>query len=129
MPRNYYGYNVREPYKGELDYFNKNPNVSGMATEDKSIILNPFSKLNSQQQESVARNEAIRLWLKDKQINPDFAITPEQQKLFKGTSYEKDEMALKHTILGRMLTNDPSVGSPTQEQLQWAAFIKQWLGD
>ena len=31
---------LREPFQSELDYFDKNRNVTGMAAEDNKIILN-----------------------------------------------------------------------------------------
>ena len=36
-------YGIREPFKGELDFFRKRPEVAGMATEDNKIIINPFN--------------------------------------------------------------------------------------
>ena len=42
-------YGIRDPFASELDYFKKNPTVSGMATEDNKIILNPYAKLNKEE--------------------------------------------------------------------------------
>lgn len=122
-----YGYEVRQPYAGEYEYFSKNPLVSGMATEDNRIILNPLSKLSLKEQDAVARNEAARLWLRINSIKPTFNITPEQKKYFKGTPYENDELALRHTILGRAISGDPSIGQLTDEQKQWSDWLKVQL--
>lgn len=121
--RKIYGYETRIPQKTELQYFKKNPTVSGMATEDGRIILNPYSELSSTQRNSVAQNEAIRLYLRENKINPTFQITPEQHRIFANTPYVNDELALKHTILGRILSNDPSVGSITEDQKLYSSYI------
>ena len=52
---------VREPYASELDYFKKNPSVSGMATEDNKVILNPYSNLKPEEYKAVVINETARL--------------------------------------------------------------------
>ena len=120
-----YGYEKREPYESELQYFKQNPNVGGMAAEDKRIILNPYSKLNEQQKSTVARNEAIRLFMKEKKYNYNFEVTPEQMELFRNTPYGNPQNIneLKETILSRIITQDPSVGVPTEEQRRWAERV------
>lgn len=122
-----YGYSTREPFESETKYFSENPNVAGMGTEDKKIILNPHRTFTDVEKQSVLKNEAIRLWLKDKNITPDFELTPDQVKTFKGTPYEKDELALKHSIISRMLSGDPSAGVTTPDQQTWADKIKAML--
>jgi hypothetical protein len=96
-----------------------------MATEDNAIILNPFSKLSDQEKQSVAKNEAIRLWLKKNNVQPQFNLTPEQFKFFRNTEYgqSKDATPLKQTIIARILTGDPSVGNVTPMQKQWADWV------
>ncbi len=123
MAETVYGYEVRDIFPSERDYVNKNPNVGGMATEDKKIILNPYTSFTDQEKQSIIKNEAIRLWLKDRNIVPDFDLTPEQKAKFSGTPYEKDELALKHSIISRILSGDPSAGTITPSQKQWADDI------
>ena len=47
------GVPMRDPFKGELDYFRKNPSVAGMATKDNKIIINPFTTISEQQKQAV----------------------------------------------------------------------------
>jgi len=129
MPDTFHGYETRKPFAGEDAYFKKNAHVAGMAGEDGRIVLNPYSKNTPQQQQVVARNEAIRIWLKDNKVKPKFKVTPEQLKLFKGTIYEKPEniLQLKHTLMARWLTGDPSGGTQTEMQKKWAEWAKKEL--
>lgn len=128
-PQTVYGYPMRAPYQGEQLYFLNNPHVAGMATDDRRITLNPFAALTDPERQAVARNEAARLYLRDVQAQPDFALTPEQQLLFGDTLYgqPEHEMALKHTILARLLSNDPSAGIPTPHQQEWADWLRHSL--
>lgn len=125
-----YGYEIRSPYKGELQFFQRNPRVSGMATEDKRIILNPASGLSEREQMAVAKNEALRLFMKDKKFEPAFDITPQQISYFKsmGADYAKPEnkLAAQHTIISRILTGDPSI-TPTKEQFIEAKRLQSLL--
>ena len=120
-----FGFPKREPYESELNFFKQRPEVAGMATEDNAIILNPFSKLSDQEKQSVAKNEAIRLWLKKNNVQPQFNLTPEQFKFFRNTEYgqSKDATPLRQTIIARILTGDPSVGKVTPMQKQWANWV------
>ncbi len=129
MPRKIYGYEVRIPFDSELGFFKANSTVSGMATEDKKIILNPFIRLNPEQEESVLRNEATRLFLRDKKYKYDFDITPEQKEIFKDTIYGKpeNENELKSTILSRALSGDPSSGTISPRQQNWVDWIRKKL--
>ena len=131
MPRKIYGYEERSPFDSELEYFRRNPNVSGMATEDNRIIINPFIQLNPQQKESVLKNEATRLFLRNKKYKYDFNITPEQKRLFSNTIYGKpeNEYHLKSTILSRGLTGDKSSGVLSQRQQEWVNWIKKQLDE
>lgn len=124
-----HGYEIRKPYVEENVYFKKNKDVAGMATEDNKIILNPYSSLNEKQLQVVAENEAIRLFLKDKKIEPMFNVTPEQQASFANTEYGKPEnlLNLKHTLISRILTGDTSAGQVTDMQQTWANFVKEEL--
>ena len=115
---------LRSPYQSELQYFQKNLNVSGMATEDNRIILNPFINLTAQEKKSVFANEGTRLWLKQNNIVPDIALTKEQTQAFASTPYGKDENALRQTIIGRIISGDPSALNVTEEQQNYANSIK-----
>jgi len=122
-----YGYEIREVYPGEREYFKKNPEVAGMATEDGKIILNPNSKLTERERRAVAQNEAVRLYLQETNANPNFQLTPEQKTSLKGTPYENDETAAKHTIIARIVSGDPSAKNVTQEQKQLASQVEAKL--
>jgi hypothetical protein len=120
---NYLPYKIRQPYDTESEYFKNNPNVAGMKTEDKKIILNQYSKLSPEQLEIVKYNEALRLYLDDLGITPNITITPEQKQYFQGTPYYNDEKAMKNTIIARILTNDPSSQSVTRDQQDFADAV------
>lgn len=111
------GYKIRKPYDSEILFFKKNPQVSGMASKDGAIVLSPLSgsDVNSR---SVAENEAFRLYLRDNQISPNFDVSPEQRRSFKGTPYEKNDSDLKATIAARIYSGDPS-SLATRQQQQW----------
>ena len=125
MPNKYFGYKVRKPYKGEDDYFKNNPNVTGMAAEDDQIIFNPYSK--NIDLDAVGKNEASRLWMRKKNIDPPFKLTEKQMEFFKGTPYENDPTAAKQSIIGRIISGDPSAQDVTPEQIGWADRILQGL--
>jgi len=122
-----YGYNIREPYKSENEYFKANKNVAGMATQDNKIIINPHTNLAPIQQDSVIKNEASRLWLRENEVDPLFEITDEQRKFFTGTPYEKDELAMRHTILSRIHAGDSSIGAITEDQAKWGDWLSNTL--
>ena len=127
IPQSVYGYAVRRPYKSEDTYFALNPNVTGMAAEDGRIVLNPYSGLKYEQQLGVAKNEAIRLFMRENKIDPQFKVTPEQMKSFQGTDYGTNAPALRQTLVARILTGDPSAGNATEEQRKAAQSIMQQL--
>ncbi len=121
-----YGYQTRRPYDSEKKYFKDNPNVAGMAAEDGKIVLNPYSKNTPQQQQSVVQNEAIRLWLRKNNFNPQFDVTPKQAAAFANTDYGKPENIrhLKHSLIARYLSGDPSSGQLTPEQVKAADTVR-----
>jgi len=123
------GYPIRDPYPTELRYFESNPNVAGMAASDGQVTLNPFSNLSDEQRAAVAKNEAIRLWLRDNNVDPDFEVTPQQLKSFADSEYGKPEyrIDLKHTLISRYLTGDSSAGDFTEDQIKWADYISKKL--
>ncbi len=126
-----YGFEIRSPYPGEMQYFARNPKTAGMMTEDNRIILNPASGLSNTEKMAVAENEAIRLWLKSNNIKPDFDLSDSQMSFFKsmGADYAKPENKLQaqHTIIARALTGDPSVGKLTEQQQKWVNTVKSKL--
>ena len=112
------GYPVRqELYAGEDEYFKNNPATTGMAADDNTIILNPYSKLKPEEQEQVAVNEAIRLHMREAKIAPKIEVTPEQEKFFEGTPYQDAQTEKRQTIIARILTGDPSIkATPAQQK-------------
>jgi hypothetical protein len=129
LPTHIYGYEIRQPYESERTYFANNRHVAGMAADDGRIILNPYSGHTPTQQRAVAINEAVRLFLREKQPPLDFTVTPEQLRTFTGTAYALPENAihLKSSLLGRIIAGDPSAGTPTPRQLEWAEWLRRQL--
>lgn len=126
-------YGIREPFPGELKFFKKRPEVGGMAAEDNKIILNPYSALEPKEKEAVARNEALRIFMRQNSISPEFDLTKAQEKMFAGTEYEQDQIAAKQSILARILSGDPSAKDATLDQTLEAQklqdqIIKTFLG-
>jgi len=123
------GIQIRKPYQSELDYFLKNKNVGGMATQDNKVILNPYAKLTPEEFQSVAANESARLVMRqDESMRPDFALTPEQIGFLDSTSYKQaNQLDRNATIAARIMSGDPSAGKPTQEQLDFVEKLKQQM--
>lgn len=123
MPR------VREPFESEVKWFRSNPEVAGMASYgDGSVVLNPFSNLSESEKAKVIENEGIRLWQNQNKVKYGFDVTPEQEASFKGTAYEGKADALRETIVGRILSGDPSAGFVTPEQSMAAEWTRQIMG-
>jgi hypothetical protein len=123
VPSNVWGYEIREPYPSEMRYLYQNRHVGGMATEDGRIILNPHSGLSEDQLHAVAKNEAARLYMRQKNFQFDFDPEPHQIQAFRGTPYENDPEAMKATILSRALSGDPSAGQLNARQQQWVDWL------
>lgn len=120
---------IRTPEESELEYFKSNPTVSGMAAEDDKIILNPYSKLSKKEQDAVALNEYGRIVMRtNPQFAPNFKLTDEQSKFLGSNTYkdapEQDRLA---TIAARLLSNDPSAGTPTIDQLKFVNSLKDFI--
>tara|TARA_R110000772_G_C13002268_1_gene408363 strand:+ start:45 stop:536 length:492 start_codon:yes stop_codon:yes gene_type:complete len=114
-----FGYQVRPKlYRGEIEYFKKNPNTPGYADfSSDSIVLNPFSTLPAEQLTHLVDNESIRLKMnKDQFVPPEFEITPEQKKFFKKTAYADNPVAMRQTILARIYSGDTESMKYTPEQ-------------
>lgn len=123
-----YGVEERKPYDSEKAYFKANPNVGGMAAEDGRIVINPFSKLKAHELDAVRLNEAARLYMR-KGSPPVFSLTPEQEKFLNSTTYKTAADAdRKSTIAARILSSDPSAGTPTSEQLEYVRGLKNTMG-
>lgn len=120
---------IRNPEQSELEYFKSNPNVSGMAAEDDKIILNPYSKLSKKEQDAVALNEYGRIVMRtNPKFAPNFVLSDEQIKFLDSNIYknapEQDRLA---TIASRLLSNDPSAGTPTIDQLKFVNKLQEYI--
>jgi len=119
-----FGFPIRDNlFDGEESFFRDRPEVAGMAAEDGSIILNPYSPLDKKSLRAVAKNEALRLKMHRDEFIPDIKITPEQRSFFSGTEYATNEQAMKQTILARIYSGDPSARA-TKEQI---AALEKYL--
>ncbi len=123
------GVSMRKPYEGEMDYFSKNREVSGMATEDGKVILNPYSNLKPEEYQSVAVNESARLLMRQNpSLVPDFELTDQQVRMLDtGTYRNADPVDRRATIAARLLAGDPSGGVPTAEQTMFVNDLKRKL--
>jgi hypothetical protein len=111
-------------YKGEDSYFNENPDVAGMAAEDGSVVLNPYSTNNSAQRGAVYQNEASRLYMRANGT-PSFSLTEKQQAYLNSNSYkDASDDDRRATVLARIISGDSSAGDFTDEQRQHADAIK-----
>ena len=120
---------LRQPFESELEYFKSNPTVTGMAAEDNKVILNPYSNLSKAEKDAVALNEYGRVLMRtNPQFAPNFKLTDEQQKFLSSNSYkdapEQDRLA---TIAARLLSNDPSAGTPTIDQLKFVNSLQEYI--
>lgn len=116
------------PDKETMDFFRKNPHISGMAngaglngSDPKSprvVMVNPFSKLPPENRKLLIENERLRHFMAETGEDPAFDPTPEQTQFFKGEEYGKPENKkyLKQTIVSRIITGDPSAGNVTIAQ-------------
>ncbi len=127
-PKGVYGIKYRQDlFPGEDEYFRKNPHVAGMAADDDQIILNPYSTLTETEKQSVMLNEAARVHMRRGLMPaPRFDLTPEQQERLKGYSSSLDD--IRQTLAARLLSNDPSAGTPTPEQIEYVQRLRQFMG-
>lgn len=116
------GVEKRPATVSEMQFFYDNPHVAGMATEDNRVALNPMSKLSEQQRAAVAENEAARVFMRTHNIRPQFLLTEEQQRAF--ASYSPDMNDIRSTITARILSNDTSALTPTDEQIRFAKELR-----
>lgn len=117
---------MRKPSESELEYFKNNPTVTGMATEDNRVIINPYSKLSAEEKQAVALNEAARVKMRTTpELKPNFDLTPEQTKFLDSNVYKQaSDEDRKATIAARILSGDPSAGTPTDQQRQFVETLK-----
>jgi len=120
---------LREPFQSELDYFDKNRNVTGMAAGDNKIILNPYSSLNEQQKDSVIKNEATRILIRTGQVEkPSFDLTEEQNKYLDNSTYKNaGEDDRKATIAARLFTGDTSGQNATEDQMNYISKLSDFF--
>tara|TARA_Y100000310_G_scaffold345703_1_gene468521 strand:+ start:10666 stop:11088 length:423 start_codon:yes stop_codon:yes gene_type:complete len=116
---------MRDASEDELRFFSDNPNVSGMATADNRVILNPSTTLEAGELEAVKLNEAARVFMNREQLTPDFELTPEQQEAFASYGSPID---IRSTIAARILSGDPSALSPTSEQMKFVSRLSELMG-
>lgn len=116
------GIPMRHPYPSEAEFF-KSSNVPAYAAEDNAVVFNPYANLDPAARRSLEMNEAARIWMRQNNLRPNFAINPQQAEMLRGTHYAaapiQDQL---ETIASRLLSGDPSAGQPTPEQ---EAFIKR----
>ena len=127
-----YSYPVRKKlYSGEDEFFKANPNVRGMAAEDNQVIINPYSGLSDEEKQGIIINETARLAMRNGYKRPTFELTPEQKEFFNtindGKPYSTDEQDQRETIIGRILSGDPSAGNVTPEQKKYAEELQRVL--
>jgi len=114
--KSYLGYSLREPSKEEILWFIENPNITGYASEDGCIVINPCTTLKKDEIEWVCINEALRLFMRDQKIKPRIRLTKRQLNFFKGTAYEGNLIETKQTIIARIISGDPSAQNITPAQ-------------
>ena len=113
---------MREPYPTETAFFAVNPDVAGMATEDKHIIFNPSwaEKATPLQKQGLYYLEASRLHMKNDNSWMNVKFTPEQENYFKSMGdeyYSKLGDSTKQTLISRIIAGDEIPDAPyTPEQ-------------
>jgi hypothetical protein len=122
------GVKVREPSESEKKFFQENPDIPGMATqEDNNVTLNPYMTMDDAKRNSVIKNETARAFMRKQGIQPSFTLTKAQQSAFStindGKPYGSDQ-DVRETIVGRIIGGDPSAGVVTQEQQNFANNLK-----
>jgi len=119
---------LREPSESENEWFKNNSNVGGMADfESGTVVLNPFSKLSDPEKQAVVKNETARLAMRKNNLVPEFQLTPEQEVSFRDYG-GGDELAKRETIVGRIISGDPSALNVTPEQKAFADKVSSLMG-
>ena len=112
----------RDPSASEASFFKKNPEVSGFASEDGMIVLNPHRKFTDEEEMSLLVNKASRLAIRRAPRSLAFPITQQQQGMFndfaaRGVPGERSGQDIRETILARLVAGDPSAGIPNKPQV------------
>lgn len=116
----------REPYPSEDAFFKKNTHISGLAADDDSVVLNPYSNLSPTERHCVALNEAARVVMRrDPELQPIFDLTPEQLSSFQ--SYGSLN-SVRATVAARILSGDPSALRPTADQIRFVKKLATAMG-
>jgi hypothetical protein len=118
MPDPYFGYKIRDKlFPGEDEYFKANPKTTGMAAfETGDIILNPYAGADVNR-DAVAKNEALRLLMRNVGYAPTFDVSRDQSAWFShnAPNYLEDPAALRETILARLYSGDNQFQFTTQQ--------------
>lgn len=125
MKRSYFGYTIRIANEAEISWFESNLNISGYASDDGKIVINPFTTLCKDELDAVCINEAIRLFMREHKIVPRIRPTKRQLSFFRGTAYEGNNGELKKTIIARIVSGDPSAQDFTPHQKRVANEIQK----
>lgn len=104
---------LRNPFPSENEFFRRTPGVTGMATEDDAVIINPDAQLSEDQIRAVEMNEAARAFMRKHGPRPIFEPTAEQAEKLSGYGTSQD---IRETIAARLFSRDPSAGASTPEQ-------------
>ncbi len=121
---------LRKATESELKFFKKNKNVGGMISQsgDDSYVINPYSKLSEKEKKAVGTNEMARLYINKNNLPLNFKLTDEQKNNLSKTSYkDSSDKNKKATILGRIISGDPSGGTPTFKQKEIVKKIKKGM--
>lgn len=112
----------RMPHPKELEFFHQNRSVAGYASSDGKIVMNPFANLAPEERHAVMQNELYRLLTRD-QVLPRFAgeLTSEQAKTLAANPFYSKATPEEQvdTVMGRLLSGDPSAGAPSPEQQKY----------
>lgn len=130
LQRNGQGFgSIRQPVASEDKFFKENKNVGGYADfNGGNVVLNPYvsPEINKS---AVYLNELTRLKMRKDGTAPRFGMTSEQYDNINGLKYYKDAPleTQMETLGARIVSGDPSGGTPTDEQAAWAKKMKEDL--
>ena len=119
------GVPLREPWPDENRFFRSRPDVSGLAADDDSVVINPYVALTEAQSSAVALNEAARVVMRRAHLRPQFALTDDQRAAFANYGTVED---IRATIAARVLSGDPTALVPTDEQIAFVCRLADEMG-
>ena len=119
------GIPLREPWPSEDKFFRERPDVSGLAADDDSVVINPYAPLTEAQSSAVALNEAARVVIRRPSTRPEFVLTDEQRVAFAAYGTIED---IRATIAARILSGDPTALTPTVEQIAFVCRLASEMG-